>query len=97
MTTATAPRFRPFPPLSCKYGAPLGRASCPLPIAEKPEQVAVAGPAGEYDAGGAYWGSGGTAGPVWAVWRKGAGRDTLAYVRARSKNHARRIACGLED
>jgi hypothetical protein len=88
-------RFRPFPPVSGAYGAPMGRASANLgldPDLDRPESLAVAGPAGEYDAGGAYWGLGGSAGPVWAVWRKGKARDGVVYVRARNRDHAKKVA-----
>jgi hypothetical protein len=84
-------RFRPFPPVSCRYGAPMGRASDTL-RPEPSDKLAVAGPAGEYDAGGAYWGYGGREGPVWAVWLAGKGADGVAYVRARSREHAKRVA-----
>jgi hypothetical protein len=44
-------RFRPFPPVSCRYGAPLGRVSA-QPDPDTPlDQLAVAGPAGEYGKG----------------------------------------------
>lgn len=88
----TSTRFRPFPPVSCAYGAPMGRASAPLPLADDPSILCVAGPAGEYDCGGAYWGVGPF--PVWAVWVRGKGRDGVAYVRARDAKHARMIATG---
>lgn len=78
-------RFRPFPPVSCRYGAPMGRVSAQLDPDLKPDALAVAGPAGEYDSGGAYWGNGGNEGPVWAVWERGRGHDGVAYVRAHSR------------
>lgn len=86
MTQST--RFRPFPPVSSTYGAPMGRMSANLqldPEFDKPEDLAVAGPAGEYDAGGAYWGCSPSEGPVWAVWRKGKGSEGVIYTRARSR------------
>jgi hypothetical protein len=88
-------RFNPFPKLSCAYGAPMGRRSAKLMI--DPENVSmgelcVAGPAGEYDAGGAYWGLGGRLGPVWAVWVRGFGHDGVCYVRATSRDAAKRAA-----
>ena len=88
-------RFRPFPPVPCAYGAPMGRTSvnlCTDPETDKPEDFAVAGPAGEYDAGGAYWGYSPSEGPVWAVWRKGKAREGVAYVRARTRCSAVRAA-----
>ena len=88
-------RFTPWLKVSCAYGAPMGRQSANLaldPESDAPESLAVAGPAGEYDAGGAYWGLGGSEGPVWAVWRRGKSADGAVYVRARSADHARRVA-----
>ena len=88
-------RFKPFPPLSGRYGAPLGRASANLgldPEYDTPNTLAVAGPAGEYDAGGAYWGASASEGPVWAVWRKGKAREGVVYVRAKSRDGAKRAA-----
>lgn len=89
------PRFRPFPPVSARYGAPMGRPSANLaldPEFDPPATLAVAGPAGEYDAGGAYWGLGGPDGPVWAVWRRGKASEGVMYVRARSRDGAKRAA-----
>lgn len=85
-------RFSPFPKRNCAYGAPMGRISARLDPDEPIANLAVAGPAGEYDAGGAYWGYGGCEGPVWAVWVKGRGREGVAYVRARSRDGAKRAA-----
>lgn len=88
-------RFNPFPPVSSRYGAPMGRVSdrlmvdpenCTLP------ELAAAGPAGEYDAGGAYWGLSDREGPVWAVWVRGYGHEGVAYVRALSRDGAKRAA-----
>jgi hypothetical protein len=88
-------RFTPWPDTCGRYGAPMGRASANLaldPEHDSPESLAVAGPAGEYDAGGAYWGLGGGWGPVWAVWRRGKGPEGVMYVRARSRDAAKRVA-----
>lgn len=87
-------RFRPFPKTSGRYGAPMGRMSANLDPDLTPDEIAVAGPAYEYDAGGAYWGLGGREGPVWAVWHKGHGSDGVAYVRAHSRHGA--ILAALE-
>jgi hypothetical protein len=90
-----ATRFNPFPPASGTYGAPMGRVSAQLDIDPEncaPADLCVAGPAGEYDAGGAYWGLGGDIGPVWAVWVRGRGREGVAYVRAKSRDGAKRAA-----
>ena len=59
---------------------------------DETSDLCVAGPAGEYDSGGAYWGSGGSEGPVWAVWERGRGREGVVYVRARSRESAKRRA-----
>lgn len=88
-------RFKPFPPVGDRYGAPLGRPSANLaldPEHDTPASLAVAGPAGEYDAGGAYWGMGDPDGPVWAVWRKGKAHEGVVYVRATSREGAKRAA-----
>lgn len=81
-------RFNPFPKRNTAYGAPLGRMSVMLDPELPLEALAVAGPAGEYDSGGAYWGSS-AEGPVWAVWQRGKGRDGVTYVRAHSRYGAR--------
>lgn len=86
------PRFRPFPERSGRYGAPMGRMSAMIDPDLTPDDLAVAGPAGEYDAGGAYWGYSPSEGPVWAVWHKGHGSDGVAYVRARSRHGAKLVA-----
>lgn len=88
-------RFKPFPPVSGRYGAPLGRPSANLgldPEYDTPDTLAAAGPAGEYDAGGAYWGTSASEGPVWAIWRKGKASEGVAYVRAKSRDGAKRAA-----
>lgn len=85
-------RFKPFPEVNARHGAPLGRFSTPIDPDLTPDDLAVAGPAGEYDAGGAYWGLGGREGPVWAVWPRGRGRDGICYVRAHSRDAAKRAA-----
>jgi hypothetical protein len=82
-------RFTPWARVSSVYGAPMGRASTPLDPALDPAALAVAGPVGEYDPGGAYWGLGFKDGPVWAVWERGKGREGVCYVRARSREGAK--------
>jgi hypothetical protein len=82
-------RFTPWPKASCRYGAPMGRISAALDPDLPADRLCVAGPAGEYDSGGAYWGYGGREGPVWAVWERGKGRDGVCYVRARSRDAAK--------
>ena len=88
-------RFNPFPKVNGSRGAPMGRMSANLgldPENDRPEALGVAGPAYEYDSGGAYWGLPAGDGPVWAVWRKGKGREGVEYVRARSREEAKRVA-----
>ena len=81
-------RFNPFPKLSCKYGAPMGRKGYKLDPDTPPTSCCTSKPQGEYDYGGAYWGYGGNEGPVWAVWVRGKGNEGVAYVRAKSKGQA---------
>jgi hypothetical protein len=84
-------RFTPWPKLSSRYGAPMGRVSR-NPGFEDLAALAASGPAGEYDAGGAYWGTSASEGPVWAVWAKGKGAEGVVYVRAKSRDGAMRAA-----
>jgi hypothetical protein len=49
-------RFTPWPRVSSRYGAPMGRVSAALDPDLPADRLCVAGPAWEYDAGGAYWG-----------------------------------------
>lgn len=85
-------RFRAFPDVSSRYGAPMGRVSRNLAPDLTPDQLAVAGPAGEYDSGGAYWGSSPKDGPVWAVWHRGRGTEGVCYIRAFSRAGAIKAA-----
>ena len=83
-------RFTPWPKVGGAYGAPAGRCGRQLDLeGVTADNLAVAGPAGEYDAGGAYWGYSPSEGPVYAVWVKGKGRDGVAYVRAQSRDGAK--------
>ena len=88
-------RFNPFPKVSGKYGAPMGRSGGQLDTSFDVSEYATSGPQGEYDCGGAYWGLGGKEGPVYAVWRRGHGREGVAYVRAKSKAAAIRAALDM--
>jgi hypothetical protein len=85
----TQQRFTSWPNACSRRGASMGRVSTPLDPDTPLDRLAVAGPAGEYDAGGAYWGLGGSDGPVWAVWERGKGREGVCYVRARSRDAAK--------
>lgn len=87
-------RFTPWPRAGSRYGAPMGRHSAALDPDLPLSALAVAGPAGEYDPGGAYWGLGFRNDPVWAVWQRGKGREGVCYVRARSREAAKREALG---
>lgn len=90
------PRFTPFPKLSGRYGAPMGRHGEGINQDLKPDQLCTSKPQGEYDCGGAYWGLGGQEGPVFAVWQRGKGREGVAYVRAKSPHAAKLKALDLE-
>ena len=74
-------RFNPFPPVSCRHGAPMGRTSTRHDFSGA-QALCASRPQGEYDSGGAYWGLGFRDGPVFAVWERRRGRDGVAYVRA---------------
>lgn len=87
-------RFNPFPNVNCRYGAPMGRTSTRTDLTDDMD-LCVAGPAYEYDSGGAYWGlPNAHNGPVWAVWERSKGREGVTYVRAKNRDHAKRTACG---
>lgn len=89
----TAQRFRPFAPVSARYGAPMGRRSHPgTPSTWNAATKLCAqhqGGSGDYDRGGAYWGS-----PcnVWAVWEWGKSDNGVVYVRAGSADQAKQLA-----
>lgn len=80
-------RFNPFPRVSGRYGAPMGRRGDD-PAGFPPGArlyVCHCGGDGFYDRGGAYWGHA----RVFAVWtHKGA---RCAYVEASSKLEALRV------
>ena len=80
-------RFNPFPKVSGRYGAPLGRVSTRHDFTDAGDLCVSAGQ-GEYDSGGAYWGLGGKEGPVYAVWERGKEQDGVLYVRAQSPEDA---------
>lgn len=90
--TAAIPRFKPFPPVPCGYGAPMGRSNGRADLTDDTD-LCVAGPAGEYDAGGAYWGYSPSEGPIWAVWERGRGHDGVVYVRTHNRDDAKLKAC----
>ena len=84
------PRFNPFAPVNCRYGAPMGRHG------HSPDQwngkgvlrARHCGGDGYYDRGGAYWGHS----RVWAVWSNGGSFCT--YVNASTKVQAIKIVMG---
>jgi hypothetical protein len=94
-------RFRAFPNVSSKHGAPMGRMSSNADFSDVAEHhLCVSKPQGEYDCGGAYWGLGGRSGegPVYAVWVRGQGKELgVKYVRAISIKEAKNKARGLGD
>ena len=73
-------RFNPFEKLNCAFGAPMGRHSTRHDFCGV-KRFAVSRPQGEYDCGGAYWGSGGREGPVWAVWECGDGLNRVLILQ----------------
>jgi len=85
------PGFTPFPHVSGRYGAPMGRMSTRNDF-DGVTDFCVSRPQGEYDSGGAYWGTCREDGPVYAVWERGRCREGVAYVRAKSPAAAIRKA-----
>lgn len=93
----TTPRFNPFPPVSGKYGAPMGRCDTYPGLFPRDLDLCVSHPQSEYDSGGAYWGApqwvcgadNNNNGPVWAVWPRGKGKELgVKYVRAWNRQDA---------
>ena len=80
-------QFDPFPKVSCKYGAPMGRHSDnPANLQDcKRLHARRQGGGDGYDRGGAYWG---TPSNVWGVWGWVDGQPCCVYVRARSREEA---------
>ena len=77
-------QFDPFPEVSCKYGAPMGRRSDNMRGVKRLHARRQGGGQG-YDRGGAYWG---TPSNVWGVWGTAAGETVVTYVRASSRADA---------
>jgi hypothetical protein len=79
----------PVPPLSAKYGAPMGRGSDMLdPDGPwKAEEVEL--DEGGYDAGGAYWGLRPSGESLYAVQD---GMGNIAFVDAKSPQNALEVA-----
>jgi len=80
-------QFNPFPPVTCQYGAPMGRhGDNPANLqGVKRLHARRQGGGGGYDRGGAYWG---TPSNVWAVWARIDGAPCVTYVRASSRADA---------
>ena len=69
--------------VSCKYGAPMGRTSDnPANFAGIKVHLAKVPLKGDYDAGGAYWGSGM---PLWCAWSD----EAVMYIRAPTRQQAK--------
>lgn len=80
-------QFNPFPEVSCKYGAPMGRhGNNPANLQDVKRLHARRQGGGDgYDRGGAYWG---TPSNVWGVWGWIGGEVIVTYTRARSRKEA---------
>lgn len=74
------PRFNPFSPVNCRYGAPMGRPGDAASTYDGTSRLYArhCGGDGYYDRGGAYWGHS----RVVAVWTRGG--KWCAYVEASS-------------
>jgi hypothetical protein len=81
-----AKQFNPFPNVSGRNGALMGRRSdiTPLPLTGRIHARRQGGGDG-YDDGGAYWG---TPSNVWGVWARIGGDIVCHYVRANSREDA---------
>ena len=75
--------------VSSKFGAPLGRHSDNV-LEGKVHLQKVPFYDGDYDKGGAYWGSGG--GPLYCAWNE----DGAFYVRAENREHAKKKLTSFE-
>lgn len=77
-------QFNPFPEVSSRYGAPMGRCgdnSSNLMDVKRLHARHQGGGKG-YDKGGAYWG---LPSNVWGVWARMGGEVVCCYVRASSR------------
>jgi len=76
-------QFDPFPQVSGRYGAPMGRRGDHADYASiKRLHARRQGGGDGYDRGGAYWG---TPSNVWGVWGWIDGRPVCTYVRASNR------------
>lgn len=80
-------QFDPFPKVSSKYGAPMGRRSDSAANLQDCKRLHARRQGGGdgYDRGGAYWG---TPSNVWGVWGWVDGQPYCVYVRAWSREEA---------
>lgn len=80
-------QFNPFPNVSARYGAPMGRFGDNPANLKGLRRLHARRQGGRdgYDKGGAYWG---TPSNVWGVWGWIDGRSCCAYVRASSRADA---------
>lgn len=84
-TTEKKPRYSPFPKVSGRYGAPMGRRG-DNDLQNIPKLFAMhQGGTGGYDKGGAYWGY---PSDVWAVWGRDGAEVSVTYVRASGRESA---------
>ena len=77
-------QFDPFPKVSGKWGAPMGRRDDNMHGIKRLHARHQQGGQG-YDRGGAYWG---TPSNIWGVWGTAAGETVVTYVRASSRADA---------
>lgn len=77
-------QFNPFPEVSCRYGAPMGRRGDNPANLQDVKRLHARRQGGRdgYDRGGAYWG---TPSNVWGVWARFGGEVVCTYVRAVSR------------
>jgi hypothetical protein len=78
-----------------KYGSPMGRTSAdPYQMKGKLHLRRVPAVDGDYDEGGAYWGSvggsrDGAVAPLWCAWGEVEGELLVSYVRAKDRESAK--------
>ena len=80
-------QFNPFPPVSSRYGSPMGRRGDNPAKLQGVKRLHARRQGGRdgYDKGGAYWG---LPSNVWSVWARIDGAVCVAYVRAPSRDAA---------
>ena len=88
-------QFNPFPEVSCRYGAPMGRHSDNPANFEGVKRLHARrqGGGSGYDRGGAYWG---LPSNVWGVWARIDGEPVCVYVRANGRADAINKARGAQ-